>query len=287
MSPAGTSGDRAPDYELLQAILISASQPIEPEPAVTTTTVAPPVTVPTTAPVVSVAPVTRAPAKPADAEGNNGDFALPPGAKLPTGAECAKRVKKTKEYKPENKKANGTKGKKLNLAPNWGSNAGAYMSRVDGNFTGTTDEIVQWAACKWGLETDAVRAQVMVESSWRQGATAAPTSDVSLCPAGTKAPEDPEATACMRAFGLLQIRSDFHPGTYPMIAQSTAYNVDYGLGMKRACYDGKLWVGPQSRGDAWGCVGVHYSGKWMDDAAKGYIAAVKAQYQAKPWTRFR
>ena len=38
--------------------------------------------------------------------------------------------------------------------------------RVTGNFTGTTDEIIQWAACKWGIDEDIVRAQMAKESWW-------------------------------------------------------------------------------------------------------------------------
>ena len=37
-----------------------------------------------------------------------------------------------------------------------------------GNFTGTTDEIIQWAACKWGFDEDTLRAQVAKESYWMQ-----------------------------------------------------------------------------------------------------------------------
>ena len=33
--------------------------------------------------------------------------------------------------------------------------------RITGNFTGTTDEIIQWAACKWGWSDNVVRAQAV------------------------------------------------------------------------------------------------------------------------------
>ena len=29
---------------------------------------------------------------------------------------------------------------------------------VDGDFAGTTDQLIQWAACKWGIDEDIVRA---------------------------------------------------------------------------------------------------------------------------------
>ena len=43
-----------------------------------------------------------------------------------------------------------------------------WFDRVTGNFTGTTDEIIQWAACKWGFDEDLIRAQTAKESWWFQ-----------------------------------------------------------------------------------------------------------------------
>jgi len=40
------------------------------------------------------------------------------------------------------------------------------LPRVDGRFTGTTDEIFQWAACKWGLPDNLIRADAVIESTW-------------------------------------------------------------------------------------------------------------------------
>jgi hypothetical protein len=42
------------------------------------------------------------------------------------------------------------------------------LRRVDGGFTGTTDEILQWAACKWGLPDNLIRADAVEESTWFQ-----------------------------------------------------------------------------------------------------------------------
>jgi len=40
---------------------------------------------------------------------------------------------------------------------------------VDGQYTGTTDMIFRWAACKWGIDEDVVRAQATNEHwSWDQ-----------------------------------------------------------------------------------------------------------------------
>jgi hypothetical protein len=47
-------------------------------------------------------------------------------------------------------------------------NHAAVFGRVDGQFTGTTDEIIQWAAAKWGLPDNLIRAEAVVESYWYQ-----------------------------------------------------------------------------------------------------------------------
>ena len=38
--------------------------------------------------------------------------------------------------------------------------------QVTGNFAGTTTEIIQWAACKWGVDEDTIRAAAVQESYW-------------------------------------------------------------------------------------------------------------------------
>ena len=40
-------------------------------------------------------------------------------------------------------------------------------ARVTGGFAGTTDEILQWVAHKWGIPEDVVRAVAVNESSWK------------------------------------------------------------------------------------------------------------------------
>lgn len=49
--------------------------------------------------------------------------------------------------------------------PRWDTE---LLPRVDGQFTGTTDEILQWAACKWGLPDNLIRADADIESTWFQ-----------------------------------------------------------------------------------------------------------------------
>jgi len=76
---------------------------------------------------------------------------IPPGGALPSDAECAARVTPSAENRPENVTFNNTRG----------DSAHNEIPRVNGNFVGTTDEIIQWAACKHGLDINLARAQAV------------------------------------------------------------------------------------------------------------------------------
>jgi autotransporter family porin len=205
---------------------------------------------------------------------------LPPGASLPTEQQCAALVRRNAwEPRPANTTANHT----VALAQGHATGtflptyAAGYEERITGNFTGTTDEILQWGACKWGFDEDTVRAQAVKESNWDQGA-------LGDCRYTTQ----PEAKGC-GSVGILQVKGanipPTHPGTWPYAFTSTAFNVDYVLAVRRACFDGKLnWLGNgYAAGDVWGCIGEWYSGQWNDSDAQAYIAEVKANYTNKPW----
>jgi hypothetical protein len=204
---------------------------------------------------------------------------LPPGSALPSGAECAGRVRRSSwEPRPENAQANQTRGQPgVHIDGASDEFNASFAGRIDGDFTGTTDEILQWGACKWGLDEDIVRSVAVVESWWRQ-------SNVG----------DDWST-----FGLMQVRSSVHAGTYPFTHDSTAYGVDYALAWRRACYEGDFtWMnspyklGGYAPGDEWGCVGAWFSGDWYDgdesvpySGAKPYIKDVKQRLAERTWTR--
>jgi hypothetical protein len=108
---------------------------------------------------------------------------LPVGAwsRLPGDAACAHRLHRSAwEPRPENYKQNHTMPAvtavhhSFALRPRRGSGYNRkwdswLLRRVDGHFTGTTDEIIQWAACKWGIADNILRAQAVRESTWYQG----------------------------------------------------------------------------------------------------------------------
>ena len=248
-------------------------------PATTTTTKSPATTTTTKAPATTTttAPVTTAP--------SSAHFGtLPVGAALPTDAQCAALVRPAAEVRPANNVANHTKGV---ATP---ATEGPMFARVDGNFTGTTDEIIQWAACKWGIDEDIVRAQTAKESWWLQSTGGDWTSDSTRCVPGHPIGADGHAGQCPESIGVMQLRYPYIPVAFPTAVTSTAYNLDYALAERRWCFEGNLtWLNTVDRGrdyaagDLWGCIGTWFSGRWYTQASNDYVAAVQQYLAQKIW----
>lgn len=186
---------------------------------------------------------------------------LPPGSGLPSDADCAQRVQRDRwEPRPQNTQANDTIPPGPVEMQSWSSEqADALRARVTGNFTGTTDEIIQWASCKWGFETDLNRAQAVVQSGWDQ----------------TFVGDDGDGK------GIYQMSTSVWGGV-PYSQTSTAFNVDWALGLRRACYEGLMFYGERTRGELWGCVGAHFTGEFgVGDA--DYLAEVQKELADKRW----
>jgi hypothetical protein len=173
---------------------------------------------------------------------------LAPGSVLPSGAQCATQVRAASEIRSDNATANHNRGSRANAntRTDWSG-----FNRVDGDFAGTTDELMQWAACKWGIDEDIVRAQSIKETGWHQ-ANIGDNGD---------------------SFGITQVRTSAHPSAFQYSAvnarNSTAYNLDYAYAVWRGCYEGVYtWLntvehnGTYAAGDVWGCVGLWFSGRW-------------------------
>jgi len=185
---------------------------------------------------------------------------LPVGAALPTDAVCASLVRAAPEVRANNLPFNNTVGV--------GGNS--VYPKVSGNFTGSTDEILQWVACKWGLDEDIVRAQIVRESYWDQRAVG----------------DDGES------FGLGQVRAPYHPSAFvnDNAKVSSAYNVDYTYAVWRDCFEGRMtWLNTVERGleyaagDVWGCLGVWFSGRWYTQAAIDYMNLVRSDLDNRVW----
>jgi hypothetical protein len=183
----------------------------------------------------------------------------------------------------------------LRLAPDYFTSSDPranteLAARVTGHFTGTTDEILQWGACKWGIDENVVRAMAVQESAWRQTARGDWVSDRKFCAPGHGLGADGRRGLCPKSWGILQVSYRFYPSAWPAVVTSTAFNVDAVLATVRACYEGyEWWLGDEdsepgyTAGDLWGCVGRWYSGHWRTPGAYMYIRLVQARLAAGTW----
>lgn len=237
----------------------------------------------TTASSTTSSTSTAAATAPAGRAGDGYFATVAVGGTLPTGAACAAAVtaqSSGREVRPENGTANATTS-----APSvdvdgadqtWNSTNAA---RVTGGFTGTTEDILRWGACKWGFDEDVTRARAVAESSWSINTEGDRTSDQGLCATmGLDAP-------CNQSYGLLQVKGSVHDGTFPASKNNTAFGVDYAMAWLRACYDGAMgWLGNGYQpGDEWGCVGAWFSGQWKDAGANDYIGKVRGHLDTRVW----
>jgi hypothetical protein len=186
--------------------------------------------------------------------------------------KAAKKVVKTAhEPRPGNVAANHTVPTKAQLQYFRANSDMPYAKYVDGRYKGTTDDIIEWAAYKWGLPEEVLRAVAVTESWWRES-TVGDNGD---------------------SFGLFQVRRPYHC-CLPFMRDSTAFNADYYGGIIRAYYDGKQdWLnnpdiaqqnGKRYRpGDLWGSIGAWYSGRWRTEANKGYVAAIRKNLRNRTW----
>ena len=246
-------------------------------------------------PQPSGAPVAPAPAPvaapatfPAPSATNTGRFnLLPPGSALPSGAECADRIRSAAEKIPGNTSRNHTTWYSA-----WGQSS--YHARADGNYTGTTDEIIQWAACKWGMDEDVLRAQTYQESRWSMDANGDrnPIGDGSQCiPAVggyNLAYAGVPAGKCAESIGLMQVRTQYYRPAAEGAVLSTAYNVDISLAVWRECYEGQSAYLARSSssyhaGDMWGCIGRWFTGQWYNGDEQGYIALIQQHLANRAW----
>jgi hypothetical protein len=221
---------------------------------------------------------------------------LPPGASLPSSTRCAAwvRTRPLPERKGMNRAANQTTGHRL--GPGFfdpsatDPRAAGLAARVDGAFTGTTEEILRWAACKWGVDEDLVRAQAAAESWWRQTTKGDWSGEEAACPPGHRLGADGRPGECPQSYGILQNRYPYERSAWPGINQSTAMNADTAYAVWRTCFEGyERWLNdvergrPYVAGDARGCAGRWFSGRWHTRPAEDYIRKVDAYLRDQVW----
>jgi hypothetical protein len=188
-------------------------------------------------------------------------------------AQAAARVGRSAwEPRPQNAKDNQSVPTRPELAAFHAQIKEPYARWVDGQYRGTTDQIIQWAAAKWGLDPDLLRAVAAVETWWYMSFV------------GNEG----------ASFGLFQVRTPYHcqgPVVCGLFQHDTAFNADYYASVIRSYYDGtQVWLNtvsgngrPYRAGDVWGAVGYWAAGRWHVAAGEAYVAHVKADLAARVW----
>lgn len=176
---------------------------------------------------------------------------LPVGAyrTLPSDAAAAARVRRsTWEPRRANASYNRVMPEHLRLRPvppsahamdpRWNK---YIIGRITGHFTGTTDEIFQWAAAKWGLPDNLLRAIAYMESDWYQRNKGDYVHERAKCQPGYR------HVPCPVTFGIVGTKSTSWPGVFPWNRNSTAAAVNVLGGSAAGLLRGLGVVAPPAR----------------------------------------
>jgi hypothetical protein len=168
----------------------------------------------------------------------------PPG--LPNGITTAVNQTKPNSTQLAYYASDGYRSSEMDAPYTW-------MELVDGQYTGTTEMIIRWAACKWGMDEDMVRAQATAEhDTWIQwNAGGDERKSIHQCQAGNN--PDHNSTnlweylvpnACYQSWSIWQTKVVYaSPATgawttWPAMNESTAFAADYRYASQRSCMNG-------------------------------------------------
>jgi chitodextrinase len=166
-----------------------------------------------------------------------------------------------------------------------------YVDGLDGMSNPSTDDLIQWAAHKWGIPEDWLRAQYVLESWWRQS-TLGDRASVSntwywLYPPLAQIPGTSEVYESM---GIAEVRwrpdNSLGIGTEPLRWKSTAFNVDFQAATVRFYYDGYCnWcTSGYSSGQQWDSIGAWYQpSPWNNSGQQSYIDLVQNILSERTW----
>jgi hypothetical protein len=171
-----------------------------------------------------------------------------------------------------------------------------YVDGRDGLKRPSTDDLIQWAAHKWGIPEDWLRAEFVRESFWNQFqlGDAAPVSArwYKLYPPQARVPG---TRSVYQSLGITQVKwipnGAVGPGTEPLRWKSTAFNLDYQAATVRLYYDNpggarSAW-GDRSYApcQAWSSIGGWYNPyPWGNAGQKSYIRQVQGALSTREWT---
>jgi hypothetical protein len=235
----------------------------------------------------------------------------PAGFRPLSDADATARVRPAPETRPANASANAYVPSASELRAFYASRDESgpptaqldpYLAHVTGHFEGTTDEIIQWAAWKWGIPEDWLRAQYVFESHWRQSAR----GDRAYVGARNVTRYPPQSREkgsggnytgyVWQSLGITQVKwgpdGSQSAGTEPLRWKSTSFNVDYEAATVRFYYDD-----PQGQRAAWGDSTYKPGNQWLSIGGwfrpypwnnpdqRAYVSAIQRILTARTWAQ--
>jgi hypothetical protein len=170
-----------------------------------------------------------------------------------------------------------------------------YVDGRDGLKDPSTDDLIQWAAHKWGIPENWLRAEYVLESYWSsyQLGDVEPQSrsDYERYPLQARVPGQREA---YESLGITQVRWGpsgwVGAGTEPLRWESMAFNIDYQAAMVRFFYDnpsesrtswGDSTYGPCEK---WNSIGGWFASyPWLNPGQASYIKKVQGNLENSAW----
>lgn len=181
------------------------------------------------------------------------------------------------------------------VATNWGDSRFSWWSsfpgwltkraQVTGHFTDsdgsvpTTTELISFAACRWGVDEDLIRAVAVQESDWHQhfwGDRCGQTNDA----------------LGIGSYGIIQIKNfncvnEGDWGGFRRTYESTPFALDFYGAAMRGCLDRNFWYGygttapSDTAGMIRGCVGAWFSGDFSPSSS--YTNSVYQHLANRDW----
>jgi hypothetical protein len=243
--------------------------------------------------------------KPGVREGRTSKRWTPVGTLPKSDAAAAALVMHRPESRPENAAVNAyvptdAEIKAYRRATNRWGQTNLRVSPLTRYVTGrsrlqnpSTDDLIQWTAHKWGIPENWIRAQMALESWWRQPALGDPTSvGAAWHPLYPSRARIAGTTNVMQSMGLMQVKwmpdGSVGAGTEPLRWKSAAFNLDYYGAVTRYYYDGHCgWCTSGYRaGQAWNSVGAWFAPHpWANADAQGYVRRVQHYVRARVWAQ--
>jgi hypothetical protein len=175
-----------------------------------------------------------------------------------------------------------------------------FVDGKDGMSNPSTDDLIQWAAHKWGIPEDWLRAQYVQESQWSQYWQGDRTTETQaiypLYPVQSHVPNS--TTDIYQSLGITQVQWQpaNHPdgavgtGTEPLRWKSTAFNIDYQAATVRFYYDNPQQI-RTSWGDGsyvpcqqWNSIGGWFEPyPWNNSGQQNYIGLVQNHLNSHTW----